>query len=156
LDRTENFLDRPLNESDWWEDDADDDDDSSSSADDDDESTASLSSFSSQGASSVPTPTSSTDSTTPAEQHRTNIEKNKQRFCNRGLQTWNRGRQVWREQGRRQFDAKTMKAKPIPASFQKELVKCLADRRQFELSQQIPLRDMIEAYTVVWASGAEK
>lgn len=76
------------------------------------------------------------------------------RFCNRGLETWRRGRKAWCEEGRSRWDGKK-KAKPIPASFQKELVKCLADRRAFELSQSIPLRDMIEAYTIVWNAGEE-
>jgi len=123
-------LDKALTESDWWEEENDGSSDDESVG----ESTISKSSFSSKEISpgSAPPPLK------------------ERKFCNKGLQTWNQGRQAWRDEGRTHFDAKN-KAKPIPAAFQKELVKCLGDRRQFELSQRIPLRDMIEAYTIVWS-----
>ena len=125
-----NFLNQTLCESDWWEEDDSSDDGESSVG----ESTTSELSYSSKELS-------------PAGTMPGKVER---RFRNRGLETWKQGRQAWCTGDRSQSGA-IKKAKPIPASFQKELVKCLADRRQFELSQSIPLADMIEAYTIVWS-----
>ena len=129
FDKTENFLSKALSESDWWEDEEDSSDDEASVG----ESSTSESSY-------------STKELSPLGEMPGKVER---RFRNRGLEAWKQGRKVWCSEGRNQWDGKN-KAKPIPASFQKELVKCLADRRQFELSQPIPLADMIESYTIVW------
>ena len=123
-------MNQTLCESDWWEEEDSSDDDESSVG----ESTASELSSSSKELSPL--------GAMPGKLER--------RFRNRGLETWKKGREAWCSESRSQSDA-IKKAKPIPASFQKELVKCLADRRQFELSQSIPLADMIEAYTIVWS-----
>lgn len=124
-------MNQTLCESDWWEEDDSSDDGESSVG----ESTTSELSYSSKELSPAGT-------TMPGKVER--------RFRNRGLETWKQGRQAWCSESRSQ-SGPIKKAKPIPASFQKELVKCLADRRQFELSQSIPLADMIEAYTIVWS-----
>lgn len=84
----------------------------------------------------------------------------KRQFCNRGLQIWHQTRRIWKMElhQQRQQQNKT-KVSPtsfkkqqilIPESFRKELVQCLADRRQFELSQSIPLSCVINAYEEVW------
>lgn len=70
-------------------------------------------------------------------------------FCNRGFLIWSQSREVWVSQGR-DTGAEMEKSPPIPSSFRKELVRCLTDRRHFELSQRISLRDMIDAYQDVW------
>lgn len=147
---SENFLaDGPFVDADWWED-CDDSDSSSSSSNsmnddgsffsDDDESRISVNVEELQQY---------------YEQQQQQASRNaidaprRKRFCNRGLQIWCQARQSWRtpSAGHR---GKKKKALPIPESFRKELVKCLVERRQFELSQSIPLSCVINAYEQVW------
>ena len=81
--------------------------------------------------------------------------KNAKRFCNRGLQTWHLARQKWLTTAcDTVVPLKTKKPSSmcpvIPESFRKELKQCLIDRRQFELSQSIPLSCVVDAYQEVW------
>jgi hypothetical protein len=82
--------------------------------------------------------------------------KDGKRFCNRGLQTWYRARQSWiaavstTDQASEVLQKKKKTRFPIPDAFRKELVQCLIDRRQFELSQSIPLSCVVDAYQEVW------
>lgn len=132
----ENFLmNGPLGDSDWWEKNSNDD---GSSAKDDGESTTSE------------IPQEEGEEVTSNEQP----FKGK-RFCNRGLQTWSLARQAWIAEGRGSGN-ELPKAPPIPASFKSELVKCLADRRHFELSQRISLHCLIDSYQEVWNDGASE
>jgi len=80
--------------------------------------------------------------------------KEARRFRNLGFRAWSQGREAWREAGRKDYVPKLHH--PLPSPFKKELVKCLAQRRQFELSQRIPLRDMIDAYAEVWNDSASE
>ena len=80
----------------------------------------------------------------------------RKRFCNRGLQTWYLARQKWLTKSEHD-DTVSMKTKKpaslcpiIPESFRKELKQCLIDRRQFELSQSIPLSCVVDTYQEVW------
>jgi hypothetical protein len=75
--------------------------------------------------------------------------KKGKRFCNRGLQTWHQARRTWLSM-ERERTATTKKPPTIPESFRKELIQCLIDRRQFELSQGIPLSCVVNAYQEVW------
>jgi hypothetical protein len=95
---------------------------------------------------------------------------NRKRFCNRGLQTWYLARQKWLSASTSVSDhndyettgnssssttnkKKSALGKPpiiIPESFRKELKQCLIERRQFELSQSIPLSCVIDTYEEVW------
>lgn len=85
-----------------------------------------------------------------------------QRFVNRGYELWSLSRHAWVTAATVADDksattTKTtalVKSPPIPAAFRKELIKCLADRRQFELSQRIALSCVIDAYQQVWQNGA--
>jgi hypothetical protein len=94
------------------------------------------------------------DSSSTASSSEEDEGKEARRFRNLGLHTWSQGRKAWREAGREDYVPKIRQ--PIPSSFKKELVKCLAQRRQFELSQRIPLGDMIEAYTEAWNGGSSE
>lgn len=82
--------------------------------------------------------------------------KDGKRFCNRGLQTWYLARQKWVSTTPTEHQESMKVKKPtsacpiIPESFRKELKQCLIDRRQFELSQSIPLSCVINAYEEVW------
>jgi hypothetical protein len=74
-------------------------------------------------------------------------------FRNRGYETWVAARQAWIEQGRDDAVAvqeSSSRRPPVPDKFKKELVKCLADKRQFELSRPIPLSEIIHAYNQAW------
>ena len=75
--------------------------------------------------------------------------KRPKKFCNRGYETWIQGRQAWKECVSDPSPRKNYKI-VIPESFKAQLVKCLSDRRHFELSQRIPLSEMINAYQDVW------
>lgn len=76
-------------------------------------------------------------------------------FRNRGYETWIAARQAWIDLGRENetncpSSSSSSSRPPFPDKFKKELVKCLADRRQFELSNPIPLSEIIHAYNQAW------
>jgi hypothetical protein len=138
------LLDGPIDDDDWWEDeehderDTDDDRDDSSCDGSLDEEGLDLS----QQVARRHSPQSDHD-------HVGNPYEGK-RFCNRGLETWCRAREAWVSE----CSGKALrKSPPVPASFRKELIKCLADKRHFELSQRIALRCVISAYQQVWKDG---
>lgn len=89
-----------------------------------------------------------TDSVGRPEARPEQQQKRSKKFCNRGYETWIQGRQAWNtatsESPRKPYKI------VIPESFKAQLVKCLSDRRHFELSQRIPLSEMINAYQDVW------
>jgi hypothetical protein len=104
-------------------------------------------------------PSSETSSLSAAVNNTNNSATNKQKkFVNQGLALWLQGREAWKTT--RPAATATATTPPggvrrrdpasIPDSFKKELVKCLGDRRHFELSQRIPLSTMIEAYQEAW------
>jgi hypothetical protein len=78
------------------------------------------------------------------------------KFCNRGLQTWHQARETWLSASKldqcssSKDHRKKKDTPPIPESFRKELIQCLIDRRQFELSHSIPLVCVVDAYQQVW------
>lgn len=90
------------------------------------------------------------------ENHNNTRTIHTKRFCNRGLQTWIQTRHVWKTTKYIPPVTMTNTMKPkksisiLPVSFRKELTQCLMDRKQFELSQSIPLSCMINAYQDVW------
>jgi hypothetical protein len=102
-------------------------------------------------------PSSETSSLSAAVNNSTSTTKKQKKFVNQGLALWLQGREAWKTTrpavtattpvpgGVRRRDPAS-----IPDSFKKELVKCLGDRRHFELSQRIPLSTMIEAYQEAW------
>lgn len=69
------------------------------------------------------------------------------RFRNCGLEAWRQVQQAWR--ARDPSHTKTQSSKPRP-SIKRDLVKSLSGCRQFELPQQLPLKDLISAYNDVW------
>lgn len=152
--KAENFLARGrLVESDWWE----DCDDASSCSSSSDSSDHDGSCFSDDDESRV-----STDVEQLQKYYYEQLEnerrqntstdswpKHGKRFCNRGLQTWSQARQAWLSPEQRGA-TKKKKAPRIPESFRKELIQCLIERRQFELSQSIPLSCVVNAYEEVW------
>jgi hypothetical protein len=173
----ENFLENGrISESDWWEyadegreiiarpeevevDDDEEEPEEEEEQDEyeDDNDQASLASAGGSGAtpsSSSLSPSSETSSSSSAVVVNSgNSTKKPKKFVNQGLALWVQGREAW------QTSRPTAGATPIPRrrdpaaipdSFKKELVKCLGDRRHFELSQRIPLSTMIEAYQVAW------
>jgi hypothetical protein len=129
----------PLGHSDWWEDEASRD--GSSAEGGEDESTTSEQ--------------QEKDTSSKEEGVHDELPFKGKRFCNRGLLAWSQAREAWVSLGRN-TGTESARASPIPDSFKKELVKCLADRRHFELSQRISLRDMIDAYQDVWNDEASK
>jgi hypothetical protein len=150
--RSENFLtDGAFVEADWWEECDDSDGRSSDSEDgdgsflsDDDESHVSVDIEQLQKYYS--------EQLQRESHHNTTIDSNlSKRFCNRGLQTWCQGRQAWLSPAAK--SGKKKKALPIPESFRKELIQCLIERRQFELSQGIPLSCVVNAYQQVWTEN---
>jgi hypothetical protein len=154
---SENFLtDGPFEEADWWED-CDDFDSSNSSSDsenddgsflsDDDESRVSMDVEQLQKYYAQQRKQLEHES----QHNRTIDSKVSKRFCNRGLQTWCQSRQVWLSPATK--SGKKKKAPPIPESFRKELIQCLVERRQFELSQSIPLSCVVNAYEQVWTEN---
>lgn len=71
-------------------------------------------------------------------------------FRNRGYEIWCQTRQAWKLAPPPQSPPQQRTKITIPNSFRLELIQCLYDRRQFELSQNIPLSVMIDCYTKVW------
>lgn len=88
------------------------------------------------------------DTTTMNSSSNTAAPKQQRKFVNQGYTLWSQGRAAWKQA--KSPEACRRRTTSIPESFKSELVKCLGDRRQFELSQRIPLKTMIEAYQVVW------
>jgi hypothetical protein len=139
-----------MDDDDWWEDEENDEHDTD---DDRDDSSCDGSSVDKEGVDFLSDPLARHPppplGAAAAVEYGNNPYEGK-RFCNRGLETWCRARAAWVSE----CSGKALrKSPPVPASFRKELIKCLADKRQFELSQRIALRCVISAYQQVWKDG---
>lgn len=88
------------------------------------------------------------------------------KFHNCGLTGWLRVREAWLQPDIDNVESGTngetaeenivRSRRGVPPSLKKDLVKCLQDRRQFELSRSIPLKDMIEAYCEAWEAESDE
>lgn len=143
----------PLGDSDWWENDDGDGDDA--------ESDACSETFREEECALSRQPRSEEEEEeeeaggvdfAPHPNFRGNANR---RFTNRGRQTWCLARAAWVAAGRGSGN-ELVKSPPIPPPFKKELVRCLGDRRHFELSQRIALGCVIDAYQEVWADGSSE
>jgi hypothetical protein len=106
-----------------------------------------------------------------------NQSTNSKIFYSCGYAGWLRVREAWRQSENdgkirelatttttTEKHGKAIKAKDsvvelkrsIPPTVKRDLVKCLQERRHFELSRSIPLRDMVEAYCVAWESEMDE
>jgi hypothetical protein len=75
--------------------------------------------------------------------------RSSKKFVNQGLALWEQGREAWKSSPTTP-PSRRRDPSAIPDSFKRDLVKCLGDKRHFELSQRIPLSTMIDAYQQVW------
>lgn len=102
---------------------------------------------------------------TPSNSH-DNIRPEKE-FHNCGYTGWLRVREAWRQPVIVNVDSMAASRngemineggprRGVPPTVKRELVKCLQERRHFELSRSIPLKDMIEAYCEAWESESEE
>lgn len=60
----------------------------------------------------------------------------------------------WRQQLQKQ-ERQKQRNEPIPENVKRDLIKCIKERRHFQLSRSVPLKDIIDAYTEVWADGED-
>jgi hypothetical protein len=167
LRRIENFLENGrINESDWWTTTQDSEgeleiavpkqeheenvvvggDHDNNQDEEQDEYDNDQTSLASAGAGgTTPSLSESAAATASASSTRSSSKK----FVNQGLALWEQGREAWKSSATTPPSRRRDPA-AIPDSFKRDLVKCLGDKRHFELSQRIPLSTMIDAYQQVW------